>query len=161
MGRIWKRAAVCLALPVAAMWLFSFFPPNARGIIPYRDVADRVHALTDSSDRIFIWGEYPEIYWAADREPATRFIHTGFLTGNSGARDADAIRPSDGVPGSWEFLAADIAATPPDLIVDTSSASIRRSEHHPLEKTPLWAEVVRNYQLIDVVDGVRLYRRVA
>ncbi len=158
-GRAWRRAAVCLVVPVVAMWLFSFSPPNARGIIPYRTVADRVRALTTPSDRIFVWGEYPEIYWAADREPATRFIHTGFLTGNSGARDAEDVRPSDGVPGAWEFLAADLAATPPDLIVDTSTASIRKSDHHPLEKTVLWEEVVRSYQLVEVVDGVRLYRR--
>jgi hypothetical protein len=159
LAAVWKRAVAGLVAPVLAMWAFSFFPPNARGIIPYRDVADRVHALTSPSERIFVWGEYPEIYWAADREPATRFIHTGFLTGNSGARDADEVRPSDGVPGAWEFLAADIAATPPDLIVDTSGASIRKSDHYPLEKTFLGDEIVRHYQLVDVVDGVRLYRR--
>ena len=154
-----KRAVAGLVVPVTAMWLFSFFPPNARGIIPYRDVAERVATLTAADDRIFVWGEYPEIYWAADREPATRFIHTGFLTGNSGARDADQVQPSDGVPGAWELLAADLVATPPDLIVDTSTASIRKSEHHRLEDTVLWADVVRSYQLVDVVDGVRLYRR--
>jgi len=159
-GRAWKRAAVGLAVPAVAMGIFGFFPPNARGIIPYREVADRVRALTVPSDRIFVWGEYPEIYWAADREPATRFIHTGFLTGNSGARDAERVKPSDGVPGAWRFLVADFAATPPALIVDTTNAAIRRSERHPLEETLLWDEVVRDYRLVDVVDGVRMYRRV-
>ncbi|MEA2825813.1 MAG: hypothetical protein QOG43_252 [Actinomycetota bacterium] len=159
-SRLWRWAAAGLVLPVAGMWVFSFSPPNARGIIPYRDVADRVRVLTTPADRIFVWGEYPEIYWAANREPATRFIHTGFLTGNSGGRDAAAVRESDGVPGAWDFLAADIAATPPELIVDTSSASIRRSDLHPLEKTFLWDEVVRHYRLVDVVDGVRLFQRV-
>jgi hypothetical protein len=158
-GRMRTWVVAGLVVPVMAMWLFSFFPPNARGIIPYRTVADRVRSLTAPSDRIFVWGEYPEIYWAADREPATRFIHTGFLTGNSGGRDAAAVQPSDGVPGGWEFLAADIAATPPDLIVDTSTASIRKSDRHRLEDTILWEEVVRSYQLVDVVDGVRLYQR--
>lgn len=157
-GRVRTWAVAGLVVPVMAMCLFSFVPPNARGIIPYRTVADRVRSLTSSSDRIFVWGEYPEIYWAADREPATRFIHTGFLTGNSGGRDAEAVQPSDGVPGGWEFLAADLAATPPVLIVDTSTASIRKSDRHRLEDTILWAEVVRSYQLVDVVDGVRLYQ---
>jgi hypothetical protein len=45
------------------------------------------------------------------------------------------------------------------LIVDTSTTSLRQSEYFPLETTPLWGEVVRDYQLIGVVDGVRLYRR--
>ncbi|MCA1691000.1 MAG: hypothetical protein LC733_01940 [Actinobacteria bacterium] len=158
--RAWRWAAAGgVLVPVLGMWLFSFFPPNARGIIPYRDVADRTRALTVSSDRIFVWGEYPEIYWAANREPATRFIHTGFLTGNSGGRDANLVRPSDGLPGGWRLLAADLAANPPDLIVDTSRASIRKSDRHPLEETFLWEDVVRDYQLVEVVDGVRLYRR--
>jgi hypothetical protein len=154
------RTAVAVAVPVLAMWLFSFSPPNARGIIPYGDVAERVRGVTAPTDRIFVWGEYPEIYWAADREPATRFIHTGFLTGNSGGRDAQLVRPSDGVPGAWDLLAADIAATPPDLIVDTSGASIRKSEHHRLDRTSIWDVVRRDFRLIDIVDGVRLYARV-
>jgi hypothetical protein len=159
-GGRWRRwAATGVAVPVLAMWVFSFSPPNARGIIPYREVAVRVRTLTTPTERIFVWGEYPEIYWAANREPATRFIHTGFLTGNSGARNAELVEPSDGVPGAWSFLAADLAATPPDLIVDTSQASIRRSEHYPLEATFLWDRVVAEYELVDVVDGVRLYRR--
>jgi hypothetical protein len=159
MGRVWKRAAAGLALPVVAMWVLSFSPPNARGIIAYRAVADRVRALTTSSDRIFVWGVYPEIYWASNREPATRFIHTDFLTGKSGGRDPRRVRSSDGVPGAWDFLAADIAATPPDLIVDTSRTSIRKAEYHPLEATFLWEDVVRSYRLVDTVDGVRLYQR--
>ncbi len=115
--------------------------------------------VTDPTDRIFVWGEYPEIYWAANREPATRFIHTGFLTGNSGGRDARLVRPSDGMPGAWELLAADIAADPPDLIVDTSRASIRKSEYHPLDETFLWDIVLNDFRLTDIVDGVRLYER--
>jgi hypothetical protein len=158
--RQWRLAVAGLAVPVVAMWVFGFSPPNARGIIPYRDVADRVRDLTTPEDRIFVWGEYPEIYWAANREPATRFIHTGFITGNSGGRDAAAVEASDGVPGAWAFLAADIAATPPDLIVDTGPASIRHSDLHPLEETFLWDEIVRHYLLVDVVDGVRLFQRV-
>lgn len=157
--RLRMRMAAAVAVPVVAMWLFSFFPPNARGIIPYDEVARRVRTVTASTDRIFVWGEYPEIYWAANREPATRFIHTGFLTGNSGGRDARLVRPSDGMPGAWELLAADIAADPPDLIVDTSRASIRKSEYHPLDETFLWDIVLSEYRLTDIVDGVRLYER--
>lgn len=154
-----RRVAAVAAVPVVGMWLFSFSPPNDRGIIPYRDVADAVRSATQPSDRIFVWGEYPEIYWASNREPATRFIHNGFLTGNSPAMDPHMVRASDALPGAWSLLAADMAKTPPALIVDTSTTSLRQSEYFPLETTPLWGEVVRDYQLIGVVDGVRLYRR--
>lgn len=63
------------------------------------------------------------------------------------------------MPGAWALLAADIAADPPDLIVDTSRASIRKSEYHPLDETFLWEIVLSEYRLTDVVDGVRLYER--
>ncbi len=158
-GREWRRMAAGLTVPVVGMLLFSFSTPHARGILPYRDIADRVRELTTPDDRIFVWGTYPEIYWAANREPATRFIHTGFVTGTSGGRDPAAVGPTDGVPGGWALLAADLAASPPDLVVDTSSASIRHAELHPLEATFFWPDVVRDYRLVDVVDGVRLYLR--
>ena len=148
------------AVPVVAMWAVRLLPAQRPGHHPpTRDVADRVEALTTPDERIFVWGEYPEIYWAANREPATRFIHTGFLTGNSGGRDAAAGSRPTACPAAWDFLAADMAATPPDLIVDTSAASIRKSDRHPLEETFLWDDVVRDYRLVDVVDGVRLYLR--
>lgn len=156
-----RRAVAGLVVPVAAMWIFSFAPPNARGIIPYREIADTTRALTSPSERVFVWGEYPEIYWAAEREPATRFIHTGFLTGNSGGRDARRVRSSDGLPGAWDLLAEDFATSPPDLIVDTSGTSIRNARFHPIDASPLWPEVVDHYRVVHTVDGVTFYRRIA
>ena len=35
-------------------------------------------------DGILVWGQLPEVYWASGKRPATRFITTGFLTGNWG-----------------------------------------------------------------------------
>lgn len=158
-GREWRRVVAGVAVPLAGMWLFSFSPASTRGLLPYQAVADRVRQLTTPYDRIFVWGTYPEIYWAANREPATRFIHTGFLTGTSGGRDPAAVLPTDGVPGAEALLAADLAASPPVLIVDTAAASIRHADLSPLEATFFWDDVARDYRLVDVVDGVRLYRR--
>jgi hypothetical protein len=155
-ARRWAAAGVLV--PVAAMWAFAFVPPDDRGIPAYAAVASRIGALTAPDQRIFVWGQYPELYWASNREPATRFIHTGFLTGNSGGRDPAIGQPTDGLPGAWDLLAADMASHPPALIVDTSAAAIRGSQYYALDATPLWPTVQRDYELVDTVDGVRFYR---
>jgi hypothetical protein len=58
------------------------------------------------------------------------------------------------------MLADDLGRRPADLIVDTSTASIRQQEYYPLEETPLWDMVVANYRLVDTVEGVRIFRLV-
>src|SRR5688500_17752426 len=40
-----------------------------------RDVALEVRERTRQTDKIFVWGFEPAIYWFADREPASRFIY--------------------------------------------------------------------------------------
>ncbi len=156
--RAWRWAAAGVLVPVVAMWSFAFFPPANRGIPAYAAVASRIESLTTPDQRIFVWGQYPELYWAANREPATRFIHTGFLTGNSGGRDPAIGESTDGLPGAWDLLATDMASHPPALIVDTSAAAIRGSQHYTLDRTPLWDDVQRDYELVDTVDDVRFYR---
>ena len=76
-----------LALPSAVMVIAGFAPLGDAATLPYRQVALRVRAATDQDDTVFIWGDLPEVYWASGREPATRLIHTGFVTGNTGGRD--------------------------------------------------------------------------
>jgi hypothetical protein len=107
-----------------------------------------------------VWGEFPEIYWAAGREPATRFIHTGFLTGHTGGRDPGSARPDDGLPGAWTMLAADLRNHPPALVVDTTDAGIRGSDRFPLDQTEVWARVSHDYAYLGTVEKVRLYRYV-
>ena len=133
-------------------------PTGDEGIQRFPAVAQRVKAISDADDTLFVWGQLPELYWAADREPATRFIHTGFLTGNSGERPNGSGRPSDGIPGAWTMLARDLSTRPPDLVADVTHAKIRGSQYYPLSTTPLWRTIARDYQLVATVNGVRLYR---
>ena len=156
-----RVAATALALPAIVLFSVALLPPSARGVLSYGRVAQQVHANTDSGDTIFVWGQYPEIYWASGREPATRFIHTGFLTGNTGGRPVAGATADEGVPGSWAMLAEDFGAHPPELIVDTSHTDIRGANYYPLSSTPLWATVQNDYRLIGTVDGVQLFKRVA
>src|SRR2546430_1343888 len=70
-GSVAAPAVVCTGL--------GFFPTGDAASIPYGQLAAKVRALTDADDTVFIWGDLPEVYWASGRQPATRFVHTGFL----------------------------------------------------------------------------------
>jgi hypothetical protein len=152
---VWAVAA----FPVVAMLVFAFFPAEEFGVLSYGHVAARVRALTTSQEPVFVWGSFPEIYWAADRRPATRFVHTGFLVGDPSGRPPGSASPRDGVPGAWLMLVEDLQARPPALVVDTSEAKIRGAQYHPLAETGFWASMQSHYRLAEVVDGVKLYRR--
>ncbi len=148
-------------LAAAVMCAVAFLPANERGLLPYGAVAASVRRLTTPSQTIFVWGEFPEIYWAAGREPATRFIHTGFLTGNSGGRSPASARPEDGLPGGWALLEQDLREHPPALILDTTEAHIRNSQYYRFDRTAVWSRIRAGYILLGTLDGVRFYRHVA
>jgi dolichyl-phosphate-mannose-protein mannosyltransferase len=156
-----RRAAFGFTgLSAAVMCAVAFLPADERGLLPYGAVAASVRRLTTPSETIFVWGEFPEIYWAANREPATRFIHTGFLTGNSGGRPPGTSRPEDGLPGGWGLLEQDLRRHPPALIVDTTEAHIRNSHYYRLDRTAVWSRIHDDYILLGTLDGVRFYRHV-
>ena len=158
-ARHWQRLAVgLLAVTAAVCTIVGFFPTGDAAEIPYAEIAARVHDETDDGDRVFVWGDLPEVYWSSSRRPATRFIHTGFLTGNSGGRPDGTGTGENGVPGAWDMLKEDFDRRLPDLIVDGSTTTIRHQQYYPLSKTLIWPIVRRHYVPIGWVDGVRLYR---
>jgi hypothetical protein len=160
-GRSWRAASLGLLGTTAVVCsAIGFIPTGDARTIPYRQIADRVHSETRDGDHIFVWGDVPEIYWSSGRAPSTRFIHTGFLTGNSGGRPSGAGDQENAVPGAWEMLSDDFSRKLPDLIVDTSTTSIRQQQYYPLSRTLIWPIVRGHYEPIGSVDGVQLYRLV-
>jgi hypothetical protein len=147
-----------VAAPALVCAVIGFFPTGDSATIPIAELAKGVRDETSTGDTVLVWGDLPELYWASGREPASRFIHTGFLTGNSGGRPGGSGDESDALPGAWEMLDEDLSRRPADLIVDTSTAAIRQQDHYPLSATPLWEMVTTSYHLVGTIDGVRLYR---
>jgi hypothetical protein len=80
--RVWIRTA---ALAAASVAVFVVLGLTAHPILLHRydRIAAAIDARSDPSDRIFVWGQFPQAYWASDRRPATRFLTAGFLTGAS------------------------------------------------------------------------------
>ena len=80
----------------------------------YESVSRYLAANTDPDDKILVWGSVPEIYWASDRLPATRFLTTPtFLTGNHPGRPPTRSTPT------------------PTADPRTGSTSTRTSPPHP------------------------------
>jgi hypothetical protein len=147
------------ALPAAACAAIGFVPTGDAASVPYRPLADQVRRVTGASDTVFVWGNIPELYWASRRVPGTRFVHTGFLTGNTGGRPNGTSGGGDALPGAWSMLASDFRHRLPDLIVDTTAGDIRQSLLYPMKRTWLWTLVRADYRLVGTLDGVRFYKR--
>ena len=130
---------------------------------PYDEVAARIAALTTPEERIFVWGNSPQLYVLARRPMGARFSFCNYLTGESpgtptetGQWNADANQ----LPAAWDMLFADLERRRPALLVDAAAAGWDGYEKFPLVRYPrLRSYVDRNYRPLDVGAGVVLYRR--
>jgi hypothetical protein len=115
---------------------------------------------TAPDERIAVWGHYPELYWASQRMPAMRFVHTGFLTGASSGRPVGAVTEKWAMPGAWDLLFQDFAAHPPSLFIDTAPAGLRDYAQYPIDHFPRLRDyLAAGYLRCDTVDGMVIYRR--
>jgi hypothetical protein len=131
------------------MALFTWNEP-ARPKVAQDALVAYVAEQTAPDDRIFVWGYNPEIYVLADRRPATRFSNTNYLTGMlPWENHLPEIDTSEHiVDGGWEQLFAELAANPPELLIDTVPGNHRFYRKYPMEKFPrLAAYVAEHYRL--------------
>jgi 4-amino-4-deoxy-L-arabinose transferase-like glycosyltransferase len=139
----------------AGYFLKPFGPEPA-----YQDVSRYIEAHSDIDDRVQVWGNLPEIYWASDRLPATRYLTTnGFLGGNQPGRSkVEAVANLD--PKMWRWFFRDLQDHPPRYIVDTAPAQVRDADRSPIREFPRLRRYVKHhYGLIRTIDGIRLYER--
>ena len=130
---------------------------------PYDGVASRIAALTSPEERIFVWGNSPQLYVLARRPMGARFSFCNYMTGESpgtptesGQWDADRNQ----LPAAWDMLFADLEQRRPALFVDAAAAGWDGYAKYPLARYPrLRAYVDRNYRPVDSRAGVILYRR--
>jgi hypothetical protein len=129
----------------------------------YDDVADRIAALTTPNDRIFVWGNSPQLYVLARRPMGARFSFCNYMTGESpgtptetGQWNADANQ----LPAAWDMLFADLERRRPALFVDAAAAGWDGYAKYPVARYPrLLVYVDRNYRRLEERAGVVLYRR--
>jgi hypothetical protein len=155
-----RRVLAALAVPAVASAIAGFWGREIHDMPRYEAIAAAVAARSAEGDRVFVWGHFPELYWASHRRPATRLIHTGFLTGAAGGRPPGPQTIALATPGAWDLLWQDFARHPPALVIDTSGARLRDYEHYPMTLFPdLLAYVERNYRLDATVEGYAVWKR--
>jgi 4-amino-4-deoxy-L-arabinose transferase-like glycosyltransferase len=126
----------------------------------YESVARYLATTTNPDDAIYVWGSVPEIYWASERRPATRFLTSSFLTGNYPGRPPDDANTGSDTDNAWEDFYEDFKAHPPKYFVDTSPAKVRGAQYYPISEFPRLAHIVdTEYKYVVTIDGIDVYAR--
>jgi hypothetical protein len=168
-GRVFRVALVllCALPPLVFFALASFARPVAAALDEtepdYADVAARIAALAPAGERVFVWGNSPQLYLLAQRPMGSRFSFCNYMTGESpgtptetGRKDADANQ----LPAAWDMLFADLEARRPALFVDTAAAGWDGYGKFPVARYPrLSAYLEQHYHKVEIRQGVAIYRR--
>jgi len=120
------------------------------------------------SDRIFVWGFYPEVYVLSNRLSASRYQNCNFLTGlipwTNTAAHIDTT--STIVPGSWDILTRELNNNLPLYIIDTSFGNKNFYGKYPPEKFKELADILNARYFVekelfdaDNLPTIRLYKR--
>jgi 4-amino-4-deoxy-L-arabinose transferase-like glycosyltransferase len=146
-------ASVIAVVCSAAGYFLHPFGPEPQ----YESVSRYVGANTHPDDKILVWGSEPEIYWASNRLPATRFLTTPtFLTGNHPGRPPDVANTDADTLQNWEYFLADFRAAPPRYLLDTSPAKLRGA--HSMSQFPKLEQIVRRqYRYVRTIEDVAIY----
>jgi 4-amino-4-deoxy-L-arabinose transferase-like glycosyltransferase len=149
-------AAFAIAFSAAGYFMRPFGPEP-----PYETVSRYIAEHTTPGQRVLVWGNVPEIYWASGVLPATRFPATNsFIAGNHPGRPPEDAAPEESDPQLWDWFFEDLAAHPPRYIVDTAPARIRGAEWTPIDRFPrLEAMVHERYHFVRTIDDIDIYER--
>jgi hypothetical protein len=159
-GRARTLATVGIAVPAAVAWSLLFVPGSFHHRPNPTDLAAFVRSHTTSQERVFVWGSYPEVLLAADRLPAGGFVHTDFVVGRSGGREDPAKTLASAIPGAVDIMLDSLNATPPTLILDTSTAPNLGYTNYPTSLLPdLDRFIHAGYQPFGTIDGVTIWQR--
>ena len=151
------------AVAFAAAWgWYDLKPKLASYDRAYRQVGAYVSSQTAPRDRLFVWGNSPEIYYYADRVMGTRFPFCNYHTGKIWGTPLDDVNAegteSQIVPRAWEQLLVDLERNPPAAIVDGGAGGLDRFDRHPIGRYPEIARfVAAHYRLDRIVSGVPVY----
>jgi len=155
------RGTLTLALACGVTFSAAGYFLTPFGTEPdYQAVARYVAERSGPDDRVLVWGNVPEIYWASGVRPATRYIATQSLLAENHAGRTAAPRPDELDPQVWKWFYRDLRNHPPKFIVDTSATTIRGADRSPMAHYPrLERYLERHYRFERTIDGLDVYIR--
>jgi hypothetical protein len=155
-SRIAGVAAVTALVALTLAWT----PSTVRELPDPTPLADYVVAHSGLDETVLVWGNFPEVYWAAERRPAGGFVSMDFVTGRSGARDNGPHTVDDAPSRAYPHLLAALEAELPAVVIDTQPSGFREYGDYPLELFPELAQMVADhYGPPTSVDGFTVYVR--
>jgi hypothetical protein len=158
--RVRTLAMAAIAVPAVVAWGLLFVPGSFHHRPSPTVLADYVSSHTTRGERVFVWGSYPEVLVAADRLPAGGLVHSDFVVGRSGGRNDPAITMASAIPEARTIMLASLAAAPPQLILDTSTAPHLGYGNYPVTLLPELDRFIRDgYEQVAAVDGVIVWQR--
>ena len=120
---------------------YSFFGPTV-GL--NFELSDYLKTHTVSTDRVFIWGNAPWVYYLADRENASRYLV---------AYQVNQVKEAAGE------IASELSSQPPEVIVETNEPTFIGKSGSPTPAFPWLDQFVRsNYRLVDRIGAADIYR---
>lgn len=126
----------------------------------YETVSKFLAAHSGKHDELLVWGNVPEIYWASNLRPATRFLTIETLTDSFPGRPAVDASPEKSGRLVWDWFYQDLAKHPPRFIVDTAPADIRGAQYTPISQFPRLEAIVRSQYVYDEsINGIAIYQR--
>jgi hypothetical protein len=143
---------------VTHKWVYMIDPD-------YGTVGRAAAAETSPSESIWVWGNVPQIYYAAERMPGVRFTFCNYLTGLSpGTRseyDPSVDPRKNAVTSAWDLVIADLDQRRPTLVLDTAAADMKFYGKFPVASfPPLQSYLSAHYRVEKQVSGVVFYRRI-
>ncbi len=172
-----RTVIAALAVPALAFWAAAWARDGVlRGaesrvtiaaIRPdpdYAAVARWLDERDPARGSLCVWGNSPLLVAQARRPLGCRFVSANFLTGLSPATasqtDPNVNALPNVVPGMWMRFEDDLALRRPEFIVDGSAGDVAYFGKFPPERYPaLWAILARDYSVLGVVQGMRVFRR--
>lgn len=144
---------------IGSAWVVGLTDPEPT----YDALVSRLDAASRPEDRVFVWGNSPQVYVLAQRPMGTRFSFCNYMTGISPGTRTETGQ-ADPTPNivwrSWDLLFVDLEQRRPRWIVDAASAGWDGYAAYPISRYPAFDEYVRgHYVERERVDGVRLLER--
>lgn len=129
---------------------------------PENKLSQYVREHSGPEDKVFFWGEMDHLYAESQRRPASRYIHTfpltGYIFGSPSRFDPDYDTTNRILPGAWDTLKADFAASPPLFFVDTDPGTVAK-KYPPARYPFLRTLLAQHYDVVCSTPQGVIYRR--
>ncbi|MFF4649964.1 ArnT family glycosyltransferase [Streptomyces sp. NPDC001380] len=151
----WRPVLVYSAVAATAFWGLALAWPGHR-LDRSAKVATAVAEQTGPGDTMLVWGMHPEMYWLADRRPATRYLTAGFLTNYSGGKGDRQVGEAYSVQDAWKTFDQELSRNLPEIVVDDSGTS----PYSPVRIPRIERLLDAHYQMVGLTGDTVIYRLV-